>query len=88
MNASKWKWFKVLSLAEFDEKDVPDMSFTRTIDGFGVKTMRVCKGSFYSIVLDGIYLPVGVNGRNAFSMQGRGAYVDGQRNLWAGFLCE
>lgn len=86
--AKKWKWFNVLSLADFDAKNVPDMSFTRSVEGFGVKEMRICKGNFYALILDGVYLPVGVNGRNAFSVRERGAYIDESRNLWAGFLCE
>lgn len=83
-----YTWFNIFNLNDFDALNVPDYTFPIELQGRGEYVFRVCKGISYSVIVDGIFLTPGLNGRNGFNFQERSAYVDENRNLWVGFLNE
>lgn len=80
-----WQWYKIYNLDNFDELNVADYTFDIELEGRGVCIFRICKGNFYAVIVDGVYLVPFLNGKNGFNMDNRSAYIDAKRNLWVGY---
>jgi hypothetical protein len=80
-----WQWYKIYNLCDFDKLHAADYTFDVELERRGVNTFRICKGSFYAVVVDGIYLIPFLNNKNVFNMNNRCAYIDAKRNLWVGY---
>ena len=80
-------WYKIISIEDFEKNGTPSMDISADTQERGRLDISVYKGVFYALVYDGVYLPVGLNGRNPFIKNGYAAYSDGSY-LWIGFLNE
>jgi hypothetical protein len=80
-----WQWYKIYNLDNFDKLGVTDYTFDIELEGRGWTTFRICKGTLYGVVVDGIYLAPSLNGKNEFNKGNRSAYIDDKRNLWVGY---
>lgn len=82
-----YTWYKLFNCADLDAKNVPYLEDSFELDKMGVKTIRLYKGQFYSLLVDGVFLPVHLNGRNPFkTSDGKlAAFMDKANNIWVGY---
>jgi hypothetical protein len=77
-------WYKVLNRAEFEAAGLVSKEVEMILDGVGQKTILVTKGNVYSILVDGVYLSIGLGGKNPFVFGGYAVYLDSNDDIWMG----
>lgn len=78
-------WFKVLEKSELDKIDFSSKEYTFDFQDLGEKKVTIFKGSLLSVLIDDVYLVLGIEGVNESSREGRLAMIDTQESLWLGF---
>lgn len=63
-------WYKIFNITEFDLLGLFSKSYTYELQDIGLKTLLVCKGVRYSILVDDIFLVVNLNDKNPYYRDG------------------
>lgn len=82
-------WFyKIINLDEFEALDLPSRSLEVTLDSIGLKTILVTKGETVSLLYEGVFLSVNLNGNNPFEFDGHAVYIDENNDIYLGIAKE
>lgn len=81
-----YDWYKIINLDEFTALNLVSRSLVLNFDQLGQKTILVTKGELLSILIDGIFLSVNLNGVNPFEFDSHAVYVDANNDIWVGIL--
>lgn len=79
-----YNWYKLLNTSEFILADIPSRELTLELEDRGVKEIMVTRANYISILYEGIFLSVSIDGNNPFVFEGHAAYIDSQQDLWLG----
>lgn len=83
-----YSWFIVSTVTAIEALGLLRCVLTVTLEGLGEKEIVVHPGRFYSVIIDGIHLPIGLNSRNPINKLDRSAMIDTAGNIWVGIKNE
>lgn len=77
-------WYKLFNASEV--KNLPYIERSFELENYGTVNVRLCKATYFSLVINERFLPVNLNGRNPFiSQDGKyGAVLDENNMIWLG----
>lgn len=77
-------WYQLFNQAEV--ANLPYVQGIFALQGYGTAEVRLCRGNGFALVFNGVYLPIGLNGRVPFvTKDGKyGAHLDADGNVWLG----
>lgn len=79
-----FNWYRLFSEQEFEDIDIPSKEFDVDLGTLGTKTIMVTKGNRTSILVDNIFLSIGLNEKNPFRYGDRAVYLDDNGDVWLG----
>jgi len=83
-----YTWFKIFNRIDFNALGLVSKTYTLNLQGIGQKDVLVTKGITYGITYDGVFISVGLNDLNPFSIDDRAIYVDNNNDVYLGIAVE
>lgn len=83
-----YDWYKIANKSDLDSASLVSKEVDAILDGVGQKKILVTKGNLYSILVDGVFLSIGLNDQNPFAFEGYAAYMDANEDIWLGIEVE
>lgn len=77
-------WYWIFNSALFDAKGLFSYTYTVILDGIGERNILATKGELLGITYDGVFLPVMLNDKNPFSIDGYAVYIDENDDVYLG----
>ena len=77
-------WYRLFNHAEFLALDVPSREFDVVLGTLGQKTILATRGNLTSILYDGIFLSIDLNGRHPFRFGEFAVWLDVNDDVWLG----
>lgn len=81
-----YRIYKIFNLTEFMALDLVSKKYTFFLDEIGQKDILVTRGELVSILYEGIFLPLDLNGKNPFKFEDMAIYKDANNDVFLGFL--
>lgn len=72
----EYDWYRIINRAEFLASGLVSKEVELNLIGKGLKTVLVTRGRLVSILVDGVFLPIGVTAANPFEFGGLAVGVD------------
>lgn len=85
---NQYNWFFIFNAAEFNALNLVSRTYYMNLEGIGDRDILVTKGNHLSILYEGIFLPLELNGKNPFEFEDHAAYIDDNDNVWLGVPLE
>ncbi len=79
-----YTWFYLFNFDEHVALDLTSKSYELILEGIGQKTILVTQGNCLSVLYEGVFLPLELNGANPFEFDGHAVYKDPNSNVWLG----
>jgi len=83
-----FNWYKIANLTAFLATGLVSRTIDVALEDIGQKSVLITRGNLLSMTVDDVMLSVQMNGRNPFTFEGRGIYLDGNNDLWYGVEVE
>jgi hypothetical protein len=80
--------YKIINQDEFEAAGVPSRKVTAILSGIGSKEILVTKGNVISILFEGIFLSLGINGKNYLEFENHAVFIDANNDIWLGIKNE
>lgn len=77
-------WYKIFNLTEFEALGLVSKSYLLDLEALGQKEILATKGNLVSIVYEGIFLPINLEGNNPYSIDDHSVYLDANNDIWLG----
>ncbi len=85
MALADFNFYKIINKAEFEATGLKSREVTVILEGLGQKTVLVAHQMLFSLIYDGVILPVDLEGAsNPFEFGGYAAYLDSADDVWLG----
>lgn len=79
-----YDWYKVINKNEFLATGLVQRTLELILEGVGGKTVMVTNANTFGIVVDDVFLSVGVTEANPFEFENRACYIDEAGDVWYG----
>ena len=79
-----YNWYNLINYDDFVAMDLPSHAVEVYLEDIGLKTILITKGSYVSILYEGIFLSYNLNAENPFAFEGHAIYKDTNNDLWLG----
>lgn len=79
-----FKWWYIFNTNEFTALDLVSRNYLLDLDGLGLVNVLVTQGVGLGITYDGTFLPLELNGKNPFSIDGRAVFVRENGDVFLG----
>ncbi len=79
-----YDWYRLMSLNDFIDGELPSISEDFTLPSLGKKTILFTKGNLYSMVYEGVFLTMGLNDKLPFEFEGLACFCDVENYVWLG----
>lgn len=79
-----YTWYFIFNYDDFIALGLVSRTYDLILDGIGAKSVLVTKGNLVGITYEGVFLPLNLNDKNPFEMDGHAIYVDENDNVWLG----
>jgi hypothetical protein len=83
-----YDWYNIFNSVDFASTGLVSRNLDIELEGRGQKSIIITRGNSLGITVDGVFLVVGLNDRNPFSMDGMAVYVDDNNEVWLGYELE
>jgi len=77
-------WFRLFRLPNFDDLGLTSTQISVALEGYGLHDILICKGNETSILYEGVFLTINMNGKNAFRLDDNAVYLDSNDDVWLG----
>lgn len=81
-------WYRIFNVNEFEALGLISKTYTLELEGLGFKDILVTKSNFLSLTYEGVFLSVGLNDRNPFSMDGFAVYKNDNDDIFLGIAVD
>lgn len=83
-----YDWYKIFNYTEFLATGLVSRSYQLYLNDIGLKDILVTKGNLVGMLVDDIFLCVGLNDMNPFEYDDRAIYKDANNDVWYGVAVE
>jgi hypothetical protein len=83
-----YDWYKIFNLDEFIATGLRSRTYTLELEEIGQKDILVTRANLYSILYDGIFLPISLNDKNPFEFEGHAVYLDSNNDVFLGIAVD
>lgn len=84
-----YDWYFIINKTEFEALDIPSREVQLQLKEAGaLKTFLITKGNLTSILVDGIFLSLDLNGEDPFEFEGFAIGSDEDENIYYGIAVE
>jgi hypothetical protein len=84
MALADFNFYKIINKPEFELESLKSREVTVILEGLGQKTILVTRVMLFSLVYDGVILPVNLTGEQPFEFGGYASYLDDAGDVWLG----
>jgi hypothetical protein len=85
MALADFNFYKIINKTEFEAESLKSREVTVILEGLGQKAVLVTRVMLFSLIYDGVILPVNLDGAaNPFEFGGYAAYIDDADDVWLG----
>lgn len=81
-----YAWFNLYNKLVFEAEGIPSKSLTYDFTDYEVKTVLITKGNTIGILIDDVFLSIGLNDKNPFEFDGYACYIDENNDIFVGIL--
>lgn len=79
-----YTYYPIETVANFDALGVVRQNYQYILGDQGVKEIAIVKKRYYSVIIDDLFLPVGLNDRNGFNFKDHTALIS-EGIIYVGF---
>jgi len=76
--------YKLINLDDFEDTGLVSRKIEAVLSGIGLKEILITKGNYVSVLYEGVFLCLGVNGKNFFEFEGYAVFIDPANDLYLG----
>jgi hypothetical protein len=84
----EYNWYNIYNRDDFIAEDLVSKELEFDLEGMGLKTVMLYRGDGIGVVVDDVYLTVGLNDMNPFEFGGVAVYLDSNYDIWLGYPIE
>lgn len=79
-----FEWYRLFNRADFVATGLTSYEFQVDLVGIGLRSILVTKGNLVSILIEDVFLSIGLNDKNPFRYGERAVFLDENDDVWLG----
>lgn len=83
-----YRWYLLFNRADFEDLGLVSRTYTLELEGLGLKDILATQGNLLGITYEGIFLPVKLNERNPYAIDGHAVYENDDGQIYLGVPVE
>ncbi len=83
-----YDWYRLMDLNDFILSDLPSISRDFIFPVIGKKTILFTSGNLYSLLYEGVFLPLALNDKMPFEFEDYACFCDVENFVWLGIKHE
>lgn len=78
-------WYQITTKEYIDNTKSQRVKFDVVLETLGAKTIEIIVNDYYSVLVDDVFIPIGLNGANPINKQDISAELTDDGIFWVGF---
>jgi hypothetical protein len=83
-----YNWYEVISIDDLNAEGTESVELEFYTYELGIVTILVTKGNYTSILYDGVFLSLDMNGKNPFIFENKGIFLGSDNIIYFGIKVE
>lgn len=81
-----YAWFNIYNKVIFEATGLTSKNLEYDFEDYEVKTVMITSGNTIGVVIDDVFLSIGLNENSPFEFDGYACYLDDNNDIWVGIL--
>lgn len=81
-------WYLIFNRSEFEALGLVSKTYSLELEAIGEVEVLVTKGNLISMLYEGIFLPVKINGLNPYEIDDHASFEDAEGNIYLGIKAD